>query len=321
MDKYKLIFRGQLKEGKSQAVIGKFLCKFLGLAESNAEKLFSGRAYSLKSNLAQQQAYELQGKLDVAGIITDVIREKPLQNEVTYQERVVQTEQGRESVAEPDYKVKLGDKTLCRHCGSHLIDPVSATNSVPTQSVIVTHQNLPSTNQTVSEYAEISLDAIEALDISDWWKERFVILHTSGASQKSLVDYVFSPEGKLALKSGSKKIFSIKAWIIGYFIGPIIYFFKGMHRKGFTLLLLNALINLIISAIAYAFDLELSIVVSMLIGATIVNIFYVYDYYKYRIHNETFWPQLPKWIGHGVVIAIGWIVIIGLHTLLVMNNL
>lgn len=116
MDKYKLIFRGQLKEGKNQATIGRFLCKFLGIAETNADKLFSGRAYALKSNLQQQQAYELQAKLDQAGILTDVIREKPLQDEVTYQERVVQTAQGREDVAEPDYKMRVGDKTLCNFC-------------------------------------------------------------------------------------------------------------------------------------------------------------------------------------------------------------
>jgi hypothetical protein len=110
MDKYKLIFRGQLKEGKDQAAIGRFLCKFLAIAETNAEKLFSGRAYALKSNLPQQQAYDLQGKLNQAGILTDVIREKPLQNDVTYQEKVIQTEQGQERIAEPDYKMKVGDK-------------------------------------------------------------------------------------------------------------------------------------------------------------------------------------------------------------------
>lgn len=315
MDKYKLIFRGQLKEGKDQAAIGKFLCKFLGLAETNAEKLFSGRAYALKSNLPQQQAYDLQGKLDQAGILTDVIREKPLQNDVTYQEKVIQTKQGRERVAEPDYKMLVGDKTLCRHCGSHLSDASSTADNVSQQLKITPTVNVLSENHATKDKGEISVQNIDALDVSDWWKERFVILHKSGAGQKSIFEYALSPGIKLLPKSDSRKLLSMKTWIIGFFIGPLIYFFKGMHRKGFVLLLLYVFIEFIIAAIAHEFYFELNAVAYMLIGATIVHIFYIFDYYKFRVQSETFWPQLPKWMGNGVAIASSWFVTLGLYAL------
>ena len=75
MERYKLIFDGQVKEGKDKQVIGAFLCKFLKISESNKDKLFSGRSYSLRKNLNQQQANELHAKLEQAGILTKVIRE------------------------------------------------------------------------------------------------------------------------------------------------------------------------------------------------------------------------------------------------------
>jgi hypothetical protein len=306
MDKYKLIFRGQLKEGKDKAAIGKFLCKFLGIAETNADKLFSGRAYALKSNLPQQQAYDLQGKLDQAGILTDVIREKPLQDEVTYQERVVQTAQGHERIAEPDYRMKVGDKTLCRHCGSHLSETTAMVHT-DTPGIVVTSQLslLPEQPKPQVE-KEISTAEVDALNVSDWWKERFTLLHKSGASQMNTIDYLYGKNGLGKLSSDARlKLMPYFAIATACLIGPLVYFFKKMYRKGCALLVVDMCCFLILEMGSYELDIELHYIAYHIVGVALVCQFYVLDYYKYRIKAETFWPELPKWMGSSVVIALG----------------
>lgn len=306
MDKYKLIFRGQLKEGKDQTAIGKFLCKFLGLAETNAEKLFSGRAYALKSNLPQQQAYDLQGKLNQAGILTDVIREKPLQNDVTYQEKVIQTEQGQERIAEPDYKMKVGDKTLCRHCGSHLAETTSLISTDTQNSAAPTLLARPSEHSKPQVEKDFSTAEIDALNISDWWKERFRLLHKSGASQMNTIDYLYGKNGLGKLSSDARlKLMPYFAIATACLIGPLVYFFKKMYRKGSALLVVDMCSFLILEMGSYELDIELHYIAYHIVGVALVCQFYVLDYYKYRIKAETFWPELPKWMGNSVVIALG----------------
>ncbi len=316
MDKYKLIFRGQLKEGKDQAAIGRFLCKFLGIAETNAEKLFSGRAYALKSNLPQQQAYDLQGKLNQAGILTDVIREKPLQNDVTYQEKVIQTEQGQERIAELDYKLKVGDKTLCRHCGSHLVETTSL-NSIDTQnSTAPTLLVLPPEQTKPQVEKDISAAEIDALHVSDWWKGCFRLLHQSGAGRMNVFEYFYGKNGLRTLTSDSrKKLLPYAALVGAFFIGPLVYLFKKMYRKGFALFTVDMCFLLFLEIGAYELDIELHYVTHSLFGVALVYQFYVTDYYKHCLKAETFWPEVPKWMGNSVVIALG------LCTTLVMYGL
>lgn len=316
MDKYKLIFRGQLKEGKDQAAIGRFLCKFLAIAETNAEKLFSGRAYALKSNLLQQQAYELQGKLNQAGILTDVIREKPLQNDVTYQEKVIQTEQGQERIAGPDYKIKVGDKTLCRHCGSHLAETTSLISADAQKSAVPTLLALPSEHSKPQVERDVSTAEIDSLHVSDWWKECFRLLHKSGAGQVNVFEYFYGKNGlnKLPIDA-RKKLLPYAALVGAFFIGPLVYLFKKMYRKGFALFAIDMCFLLLLEIGAYEFDIELHYVTYNLFGVALVYQFYITDYYKHCLKAETFWPELPKWVGNSVVIGLG------LCTTLVMYGL
>lgn len=306
MDKYKLIFRGQLKEGKDQAAIGRFLCKFLAIAETNAEKLFSGRAYALKSNLLQQQAYDLQVKLNQAGILTDVIREKPLQNDITYQEKVIQTEQGQERLAEPDYKMKVGDKTLCRHCGSHLVEPALLMSAEAQNSTTPTLLTLPSEQSKQQVAKDISTSEIDTLYVSEWWKECFRALHKSGAGQMNVFEYFYGNNGLRTLTSETrKKLLPYTALVGAFFIGPLVYLFKKMYRKGFALFTVAVFFLLLFEIVAYELDIEIHYVTHNLFAVALVYQFYITDYYKRCLKAETFWPELPKWMGNSVVIGLG----------------
>ncbi|MCT8124699.1 hypothetical protein H1D31_01435 [Alishewanella sp. BS5-314] len=247
MERYKLIFDGQVKEGKDKQVIGVFLSKFLKISESNKDKLFSGRSYSLRNNLNQQQANELHAKLEQAGILTKVIREKSLQEDVTYQETVVNSAPSSVNHAIDDYRVTVSNKILCKHCGSLLQDgavntQLANTHPDPAKAIPVL-QKIPD-RQINDAVKPVELDSF---NLSPWWKERFKLLQDSGAAEMGLKEYFVNGITKLPKTDSKKLTFQWFSMLIGLVIGPLLYLFKGMFRKGLFLTLLSTVISTIVA--------------------------------------------------------------------------
>lgn len=307
MERYKLIFDGQIKEGKDKQLIGTFLCKFLKISESNRDKLFSGRTYSLRNNLNQQQANELHTKLEQAGILTKVIREKSLQEDVTYQETVVNSAPYVKSEAD-DYRVAVSNKVLCKHCGSLLQDGAVSTQLTDIHPEPATA--LPKMPELQSNAAVTPVE-LETLDLSPWWKERFKLLQDSGAAAMGFKDYFVHGITKLPKADSKKLTFQWFSMLIGLVIGPLLYLFKGMVRKGLILTLLSTVVSTIVAICMTLMGYEFKPFMSSLIAMVIVAQLYVYDYFRYKILNETFWPGLPKWMGSPVTITLAWLAFIG----------
>lgn len=310
MESYKLIFSGQLKEGRDQQTIGRFLCKFLRISESNSEKLFSGRAFALKSKLTKQQADELYSKLDSAGIITKVIRETALQEDITYQETIDKSAAGTQSSAVEDYRTTVGDKVQCKHCGSTLQSQASG-------EVLKPHVDapLPHTSETEAPIKNDEKPAavadIEALKISSWWLERFRLLKQSGAAEMGLKEY-FDKGIKALPSSDAKKLtYPLLPMFIALMIGPILYLFKGMYRKGFFLTFVSAVVGIIITIIAELFGAEVKPIFMSLFGMIIVGQIYIYDYFRYKVLGDTFWTEFPSWMGKPATLAVSWVALIG----------
>lgn len=311
MEKYKLIFDGQIKEGKDKQLIGVFLCKFLKISESNKDKLFSGRSYSLRKNLNQQQAEELHAKLEQAGILSKIIREQSLQEDVTYQDTVVSSDFSAKHLAVDDYKVIAGNKVFCKHCGSSLQD-----ESVNAQHVDIFRQPNPVLPATEKSSESRSKDTIAPLDfesmsLSPWWKERFRLLQESGAAELGIRDYFVHGISKLPKADSKKLTFQWFSILIGLLIGPLLYLFKGMFKKGLFLSLVNGVIGVLIAICMVLMGFEVKPFITNIISMIIVAQFYVYDYFRYRVLKETFWPGLPKWMGHSVTITLAWLLFLG----------
>jgi len=45
MESYKVLFKGQITEGKNKEKLGALLARFLHMSESETEQLFNGSAY------------------------------------------------------------------------------------------------------------------------------------------------------------------------------------------------------------------------------------------------------------------------------------
>ncbi|MCE9685809.1 DUF2628 domain-containing protein [Shewanella sp. AS16] len=72
MNSYKVIFRGEITQGKDQHKLSQALAKFLKVPEAKAHLLFSGNPICIKKELSEVQAQTLKTKLFSIGIITYV---------------------------------------------------------------------------------------------------------------------------------------------------------------------------------------------------------------------------------------------------------
>jgi len=122
MESYKIIFNGQISEGKDTVKIGTLLAKFLKLPESKADQLFNGKAYALKKNLNHEQALQVQGKLSSIGINTEIVKEVSLSNTVSFQEDL------KKDTSNEDFEILVDGKKCCKHCGSHLESQPNSVN-------------------------------------------------------------------------------------------------------------------------------------------------------------------------------------------------
>ncbi|WP_350997934.1 DUF2628 domain-containing protein [Shewanella sp. TB7-MNA-CIBAN-0143] len=70
MNSFKLVFKGEITEGKDPHKLGQALAKFLKFPEEKAHVLFSGNPICIKNALSESEANALKAKLNAVGIIT-----------------------------------------------------------------------------------------------------------------------------------------------------------------------------------------------------------------------------------------------------------
>ncbi len=151
----------------------------------------------------------------------------------------------------------------------------------------------PANNQTDG------VKGINELDVSESWKKKFEILERAGE-----------------FKNGSYENFKALSFMerrkIGFnfiaFIGqPFYYFFKKMWGKGWVLFGLTVLINTVITVIEMIIKTPIPNVVYQIIPAVMFAQMANYDFYRFKVHNETMWKPFlilnkpAAYIGFAVV--------------------
>ncbi|RTR40281.1 hypothetical protein EKG38_06080 [Shewanella canadensis] len=122
METYKIIFKGRTVEGKDTVKIGILLAKFLKLPESKASQLFNGKSYALKKKLDHEKAKQVKSKLSSIGIITEIVKEVSISEDVSFQEGI------KTGTKNTDFEILVGGKKCCKHCGSNLDQETKSEN-------------------------------------------------------------------------------------------------------------------------------------------------------------------------------------------------
>ncbi len=268
MESYKVIFQGRIGEGKDTIKIGVLLAQFLKLPESKAEQLFNGKAYALKKNLNHEKAKQVQSKLSSIGIITEIIKEISISEDVSFQEGL------KTDSTSADFETSVDGKKCCKHCGSNL------------------EQEIKSKNDSLNSERD-KLSNIEANEVSEKWNEKFALIRKIGGEKKFIYEAKSTPEYKsLNFKDKYKISFNILAALFG----PLYYFFKKMWLKGFVILagiwILSACLTLIESLIGTTLPPSLYWIPGAILCGQLAN----YDYYRLINHNETTWNNVPSFL-------------------------
>ena len=120
---------------------------------------------------------------------------------------------------------------------------------------------------------------IDALDVSDTWKQRFKAMQKAGGPGM--------PKRSELSKEERKKLFHFS--VLGFFFGPLYYFSKGMWKKGFTLCVLVVagvtIVELVMAAVGLKDFGRYLNVVGPAIFASRAHI----DYYKKMVMKDRSW--------------------------------
>jgi len=140
---------------------------------------------------------------------------------------------------------------------------------------------------------------INELDVSESWKKKFEIFERAGE-----------------FKNGSYENFKALSFMerrkIGFnfiaFIGqPFYYFFKRMWGKGWVLFGFSVLINAAITVVEIVAKIHVPNAVYQIIPAVMFAQMASYDFYRFKVYNETMWKPFLKlnkpvaYIGFAVV--------------------
>jgi uncharacterized protein len=138
----------------------------------------------------------------------------------------------------------------------------------------------PSDNQTDV------VTSINELDVSEYWKKKFEILERAGEFKNGTYENFKS----LSFTERRKIGFNFIA-----FIGcPFYYFFKKMWGKGWVLFGLSVLINAAITGVEIATKIHVPNYVYQSVPAVIFASIANYDFYRFKVHNETMWKPFLK---------------------------
>ncbi|MEI6894960.1 MAG: hypothetical protein V5789_10120 [Colwellia sp.] len=107
---YKIIFKGEIKNERYRSKTEAALAKLFNINAAKASVLFNGKSYALKKGLTQGAAELMQRKLNQIGVVSYLIREETITDEITCQSNMAVK---NKSEGEPQNK-----KSTCLDCGS-----------------------------------------------------------------------------------------------------------------------------------------------------------------------------------------------------------
>lgn len=93
MTVYKIIFKGEITNESNRPKIEKALAAFFKIPIEKASVLFNGNSFALKKGLEVDQAISLQQKLSTIGIMTHLIKEEVVVDDITTQTKADVNEQ------------------------------------------------------------------------------------------------------------------------------------------------------------------------------------------------------------------------------------
>lgn len=149
------------------------------------------------------------------------------------------------------------------------------------QRVFTTKRKSMAMQKSESTAEVLYTPTIDALDVSETWKETFLLIEKAGQTSLRKCDKLED----LSWYQRRKVLFNIAAFLVG----PIYYLFKSMYRKGFILIGASSVyLSFVITAEATYFGSEYTGLglATNAVTATFAN----YDYYRKRVHGEKMWP-------------------------------
>lgn len=94
---YKIIFKGEITNEGKRSKIEAALAKFFKIPVEKASVLFNGKSYALKKGLEVDDAIAMQQKFSVIGVVTHLVKEEVVIENITTQEPV-DSKQNKEPV-------------------------------------------------------------------------------------------------------------------------------------------------------------------------------------------------------------------------------
>ena len=132
---------------------------------------------------------------------------------------------------------------------------------------------------------------IDALDVSDRWKQYFKGVQKYGGLQAPLFKALPKEQRKAAFKEMQPPI---SAFILGFVFGIFYYVAKGMWKKGLVLLAIVLPSVILLSVLLYAIGGEALANATRFIGAAIFAATAPRDFYSVKVLRDDGWmPVRP----------------------------
>ncbi len=132
---------------------------------------------------------------------------------------------------------------------------------------------------------------IDALDVSDRWKQYFKAIQANGGLQLPLFKSLPKDQRKAAFKQIQPPFAS---FLLAFVFGLFYYIAKGMWKKGLVLTAIVAFIVIVLGTVLYMIGGEMLAKGVNFVGAAIFGMMAPRDYYAFKVENDTGWlPVRP----------------------------
>lgn len=132
---------------------------------------------------------------------------------------------------------------------------------------------------------------IDALDVSDRWKQYFKGIQANGGLQLPLFKALPKDQRKAAFKQIQPPMVS---FVLAFVFGLFYYIAKGMWKKGLVLTAIVAFIVIVLGTVLYMIGGEMLAKAVNFAGAAIFGMMAPRDYYAFKVENDTGWlPVRP----------------------------
>ncbi|WP_342609606.1 DUF2628 domain-containing protein [Vibrio tritonius] len=146
--------------------------------------------------------------------------------------------------------------------------------------------------------------------LSAKWLKRFELLDQFNAINRNRTDIL---RDKAFRALPWKKRFLITTNLWAFLFGPLYYFAKKMHRKGFVILGIASLWSAMLTVIEYQFSLTLPAFCFSILPSVICASYANFDYYLKKEIGQIMWARAPFWLHTTSGVAIFTLLGIGIN--------